>query len=1737
MNPNAAGPLSFVRLVFSFCLLLTLLSGCGGAPINSGSSSGGGGNAGPLAISSVSPTKVPVGSSAVTIVVTGTGFTSSSVIQLSGVPVQTTYLSSTQIQATIPSAQLQTGTVLQLAVANGTNVVAADSSNDVQVDNPEPTVSTLAPSSVLVNSPAGTITVTGTNFVSGVTLTVNGSPRTTAYVSATQLTASLTSGDFLSAAPLLLNAVNPQPGGGASGTIALLVTNPAPTVTSISPSALNAGSAATIVNIVGTGFVAGTGILVNGASRPTTLVSATAMTVALTSADLASAGSLGITAVNPAPGGGVSTSSAIAINNPAPGAITLTPASAIAGTGTAQITVTGSNFVPATVVYVNGQPRTTTYVSTTQLVASLTSADLSTAGSLSVVAANPSPGGGSTAAASLSVNNPAPGSITVTPNLVTTGTATATPITVTGANFVSSTVVQINGSSRSTTFISSTQLLSSLTIADQATAGSLSVNAFTPTPGGGISSAAAIAINNSALGAISLSPSTVPAGNTTSTIITVTGTGMVPGTGIQVNGSARATTYVSANQVSFVLLVSDVSAAGTLNVTAVNPAPNYSVSNAAPLTVATPTATPVLTSLSSTSAIVGSPTFVLSTTGTGLTTSCTLEWNATALNTSYSYGATYNPTTGTYTTGYSLFAAITASFLTTAESVSITANCPTAVTPTSNALTFNVTNPPVPTLTSISGTAGPIATNTNLTISGTGFSSASIVSYNGQALTTTYGTSTSLTATIPALQLPFPGTGNVTVTTPAPGGGTSNALAYTAYVPIVNNSMVYNPVNGLLYVSVPSSAGPAYGNSVVSVDPQTGALGTPIRVGAEPDKLAVTDDGKFLWVALDGAAAVRQVDLTTGTAGLQFGFGGNGGIYESPATVTAMIALPGSDNSVVVSTNGEYTPAIGIYDNGVFRGTPSATYNYNSGYTALQSDGSRSEIYAAESNTYAVYTYSASGLTQTATASNGTYTNYTSSDLQITGSRAYTDVGKVYDSESGALLGTFYQSGTNVAVGATTADTTLGKAFVLDDATQYGGISQIQIFNLSDFNPTSSSVIPITVAPTSSSLSTMVRWGTNGLAFRASDGIYSVHSNLVKDVSTSNADLAVAVTAPSSATTGSSTTYTATVTNNGPAAATNVTLTATLPVTGSIVSATPSAGSCSTSDGVVCNLAGLASGANATISIVVAQTAAGNGTVTAQVNGSENDPAASNNQGSATVTVTGAAYSLAPSLASVSPSAIQTGAPDTTITVTGANFINGSTVNLDGAALNTNFTSSTQLTATVPTANLANMGWGAITVSNPAPGGGTSQKLPLTYFTVLTIGLNHILYEPFSGKLYASVGSGSGTVTGNSIAPITPASATVGTPVYVGSQPTKMTISDDGNIMYVLLGGANSFVRFNLMTQQSEFSVTPTFPNYETPTNGFRDVAVQTGSENTLAVDFGYTSGMGLFDIDPVAKTGTERGTGTGIYTGTSLHFYNPQSLYLFNSDTWGTLDLYPITGAGVTNNSTHTISTLLHFGTFKLAGKIGYADAGGVADVTTSPATQLGYFAPLVQYGASAKVEPDPSLQRIFFLGNSVTTPNYYGPPDGIIAYDQNTFLPLNTLPLNMVSIEGNTSYTGVDLIRWGQDGLAALTSSGHLYLLRGAAVVPQLMNQNSAAVLSSSSVTTVALGSGNTLITLTGSNFVPGVAVMWNGSYRTTTIVDATHLTVAIPASDLAAAGTASVAVLNPGAATSSALTITIQ
>jgi len=62
-----------------------------------------------------------------------------------------------------------------------------------------------------------------------------------------------------------------------------------------------------------------------------------------------------------------------------------------------------------------------------------------------------------------------------------------------------------------------------------------------------------------------------------------------------------------------------------------------------------------------------------------------------------------------------------------------------------------------------------------------------------------------------------------------------------------------------------------------------------------------------------------------------------------------------------------------------------------------------------------------------------------------------------------------------------------------------------------------------------------------------------------------------------------------------------------------------------------------------------------------------------------------------------------------TLTVNGSGFISGATVNWNGTALTTTFVSASQLTATVPSANIATAGTALITVSNGTPGGGVSN--------------------------------------------------------------------------------------------------------------------------------------------------------------------------------------------------------------------------------------------------------------------------------------------------------------------------------------------------------------------------------------------------------------------------------------------
>jgi uncharacterized repeat protein (TIGR01451 family) len=1316
---------------------------------------------------------------------------------------------------------------------------------------------------------------------------------------------------------------------------------------------------------------------------------------------------------------------------------------------------------------------------------------------------------------------------------------------VNGANFDSSSVIEVNDVKETTTYVSPTQLKTTIPASQIASGAQLQVQVLNGTVASDSSNGNGITVTNPAPVIVSLTPSTID--KTFPPTIAVLGTGFVPTSVLQLNGSARQTSFVDSTRVNLTLTPADLNTPGTDAITVVNSAPGGGTSNAVNLIVSAAPVPPTpptlsLVGVSPNQFNYGSPDTTIYLNGTGFDTSAIANWDG-------------QPLTTTLASATQLIATVPAVDFTQVGSASITVTSTTVRPSPSAAVSVQVVAPPAPQLNSLSPNAAPIgAAILSIQVSGTGFAPNSVVQWNGQNVPTTFGDSGTLTAAVPGTLQTTLGNVSVKVVTPAPGGGTSQSLPFTEYVGITSNEAIYNPVDGLLYLSIPSSAGAPLGNSVVSVDPATGAIGQPIFVGSEPNQLAISSDGKTLFVGLDGAGAVRQVDLPSHTAGVQFPLGSIGGIYEPPATAQALAALPGSSTSVAVSSNNASIPGGGIriFDNGVPRAQAN-TVGYPSTVPGLVADPSKSVLYGIGYNTYTTYPYDANGVS----AGISTSVTYSATQLQIDKGRAYLNSGQVLDPGTGSLLGTFFFAPDTPATGPFVSDSGTGKAFVLSNGQQYsnGTYNEIQAFRESDFTLINGESIPVNVVATTgygvgATPSSLWRWGTNGLVFRTSGGVYSFRTNIVQDLSQTEADIQVTLAASGSEITGSNLTLTATITNNGPKSATNVSVSGALPAGIGIVSANATQGYCSTSAMLACNLGTLASGASAKVTLVVKPYLAGPLDLSIQAIANEADPNQANNSASTSLTIATSNYEPTPVLNAIAPNSAQVGATDTTVTVTGANFSTDSAVLWNGTPLPTSFVSTAELTATISASQLSTFGWAPITVSSPAAGAGVSQPLPYTIYNIVYLSANHILYNPYDRLLYASVNSAATQVEGNSIVTIDPLTGAIGQAVTVGSQPSSIALSDDGQALYATLTGSNQIALYRPLSHSLAFGFAPPNPTYSTGANQPRGIAVMPDTENTIAIDEGSFEGLGIYDIDPTSQAVTLRGTKlSGPYTGSGPAFLDASDLLSFDTDTTGaSLNHFLVTASGLSSVNAFSPyeSTLLGFGgfsvppSFKVNAGLAFANAGGVANPATAPATQIGIYQPLngpyTFFNLGSIVEPDTSLGAVFFFGAGLTPPNVYQQIAGLSRYDEYSFLPTAFIELANLSTS-TTQATSVDLIRFGSDGLAFLTSAGQIYLVRGPFVVPQLLQQNPKPPLASINITSAIHVAGNIRITVTGSNLVPGATVNWNGAPRTTTRTDATHLSVAIPASDLAAAGTASITITNPATAASNAATFTIN
>src|SRR5216684_4093398 len=188
-------------------------------------------------------------------------------------------------------------------------------------------------------------------------------------------------------------------------------------------------------------------------------------------------------------------------------------------------------------------------------------------------------GGGSSASSNPPPHgsNPIPAITSISPSSAIAGGAAFT-LTVNGSNFISSSTVQWNGSSRTTTFSSSTVLTAQISASDIATGGNLPITVLNPAPGGGSSNSSAFTINNPAPAISGLSPGSAIVGGQALTL-TVNGSNFLPTSVVQWNGSNRPTAVASSSQVTAQIPASDIAAGGKAAITVFTAAPGGGSSN------------------------------------------------------------------------------------------------------------------------------------------------------------------------------------------------------------------------------------------------------------------------------------------------------------------------------------------------------------------------------------------------------------------------------------------------------------------------------------------------------------------------------------------------------------------------------------------------------------------------------------------------------------------------------------------------------------------------------------------------------------------------------------------------------------------------------------------------------------------------------------------------------------------------------------------------------------------------------------------------------------------------------------------------------------------------------------------------------------------------------------------------------------------------------------------------------
>ena len=427
---------------------------------------GGGGftvTASPPSVTGFAPASGPVGTS---VVVTGTGFTGATAVAFNGLAAASFAVNSaTQITAVVP-AGATSGPISVTTPAGGP--VASATSFTVSAAA-GPTVTGFAPAS----GPVGTsVVVTGTGFTGATAVAFNGlAAASFAVNSATQITAVVPAG--ATSGPI--SVTTPAGGPVASATSFTVSAAAGPTITGFAPAS---GPVGTSVVVTGTGFTGATAVAFNGLAAASFAVNSATQITAVVPAG-ATSGPISVT--TPA-GGPVASATSFTVSAAAGPTVTgFAPASGPVGTS---VVVTGTGFTGATAVAFNGLAAASFAVNSATQITAVVPAG-ATSGPISVT----TPAGGPVASATSFTVTAAAGP-TVTGFAPASGPV-GTSVVVTGTGFTGATAVAFNGLAAASFAVNSATQITAVVPAG-ATSGPISVTTLSGTAASGSGGSGAV---------------------------------------------------------------------------------------------------------------------------------------------------------------------------------------------------------------------------------------------------------------------------------------------------------------------------------------------------------------------------------------------------------------------------------------------------------------------------------------------------------------------------------------------------------------------------------------------------------------------------------------------------------------------------------------------------------------------------------------------------------------------------------------------------------------------------------------------------------------------------------------------------------------------------------------------------------------------------------------------------------------------------------------------------------------------------------------------------------------------------------------------------------------------------------------------------------------------------------------------------------------------------------------------